>query len=214
MNATLHGVTNDGNGVDISVDMFKTAILSNLKHFGIDGPIGLKVIKRGASPDGGGTVYFNCPIVKNLTSVQLLDEGTVQKVRGIAYTSRCPHNISTRLIESSRTHLKEFCDDVYIHADEYKRKDSGNSSGYGLILVAETSNGCILASEKMAKPQQTPEDLAKEAVDLFLLEILRGGCLDTTSQSLAILFMALGPEDVSKVKIGKLTPYTYVSIKK
>jgi RNA 3'-terminal phosphate cyclase-like protein len=42
------------------------------------------------------------------------------------------------------------------------------------------------------------------------MEILRRGVVDSVSQSVAILFMALGPEDVSKIRVGKLTEYTYV----
>lgn len=36
----------------------------------------------------------------------------------------------------------------------------------------------------------------------------QGGCVDTQNQSLALLFMVLGPEDVSKVRLGKLSPFT------
>lgn len=39
-------------------------------------------------------------------------------------------------------------------------------------------------------------------------EIYLGGVVDSTSQSLAILYMALGPKDVSKLVIGPLTDYT------
>ena len=34
--------------------------------------------------------------------------------------------------------------------------------------------------------------------------------MDSVHQSLALLFMVLCPEDVSKVRLGKLTPHTYV----
>lgn len=44
------------------------------------------------------------------------------------------------------------------------------------------------------------------------MEILRRGVVDSVSQSVAILFMALGPEDVSKIRVGKLTEYTYAPL--
>jgi hypothetical protein len=34
------------------------------------------------------------------------------------------------------------------------------------------------------------------------LQIARGGCVDTASQPLMFTFMALGPEDVSRLRIG------------
>ncbi|XP_031462024.1 RNA 3'-terminal phosphate cyclase-like protein [Phasianus colchicus] len=38
--------------------------------------------------------------------------------------------------------------------------------------------------------------------------ILQGGCVDSTNQSLALLLMTLGQQDVSKVLLGPLSPYT------
>lgn len=43
---------------------------------------------------------------------------------------------------------------------------------------------------------------------LLLEEITRGGVIDTQSQAPCLLLMALGPEDVSKVRFGKLSPFT------
>lgn len=39
-------------------------------------------------------------------------------------------------------------------------------------------------------------------------EISVGGCTDCAAQSLAILFMALGPKDVSKLVTGSLSEYS------
>jgi hypothetical protein len=40
------------------------------------------------------------------------------------------------------------------------------------------------------------------------LHVPQGGCVDTQNQSLALLFMVLGAEDVSKIRLGKLSPFT------
>jgi RNA 3'-terminal phosphate cyclase-like protein len=53
-----------------------------------------------------------------------------------------------------------------------------------------------------------PEELGREGAARLLEEIYRGGCVDSASQSLAALLMALGPPDVSKVLAGPLSPYT------
>lgn len=53
-----------------------------------------------------------------------------------------------------------------------------------------------------------PEDLGKEAAEMLLEEIYRGGCVDSRHQSLALLYMILGHRDVSKILTGPLTPYT------
>ena len=53
-----------------------------------------------------------------------------------------------------------------------------------------------------------PEDLGKLGAKMLLEEIFRGGCADSCSQSIAALFMSMGPADVSKYMVGPLSPYT------
>jgi RNA 3'-terminal phosphate cyclase-like protein len=43
--------------------------------------------------------------------------------------------------------------------------------------------------------------------------IRRGGCLDTSCQSLALLWMCLTPEDVSRIRLGTLSMYTVESLR-
>ncbi len=38
--------------------------------------------------------------------------------------------------------------------------------------------------------------------------MMQGGCIDTAHQSLALLLMALTPEDVSRIRTGPLSPHT------
>lgn len=53
-----------------------------------------------------------------------------------------------------------------------------------------------------------PEDLGTAAAQRLLHEIYLNGVVDSTSQSLAILLMSLGPKDVSKLVIGPLSDYS------
>ena len=58
-----------------------------------------------------------------------------------------------------------------------------------------------------------PEDLGQLVATNLLEEIYRGGCADSFSQSLAALYMCLGPPDVSKYLVGPLSPYTVQYLK-
>ena len=87
-----------------------------------------------------------------------------------------------------------------------------------------------MSAELMAEGQTLPEDLGEKCCSLLLEEIMRvcplamnasiiriifvsqGGCVDTANQSLLLTFMALGPEDLTRLRIGKLSEYTYVSL--
>jgi RNA 3'-terminal phosphate cyclase-like protein len=208
LKATLTGITNSSDGLDLSVDLFRTVTLPNLRHVGIDEGLSFKILKRGASPNGGGLVVFECPIVKHLKPIQFLDEGKVKRIRGIAYSTRVSPQFSGRMIEAAKRRLTQFTGDVYLYADHYKGNESGQSPGFGLSLVAETTTHCLLSGEMMANAQSLPEDVAENACNNLLHEILMRGCVDTPHQSLMFLLMALGPEDVSKIRVGKLSPYS------
>ncbi|KAJ3212963.1 rRNA-processing endoribonuclease [Dinochytrium kinnereticum] len=54
----------------------------------------------------------------------------------------------------------------------------------------------------------TPEDLGVRTARLLLTEIRKSGCVDTISQWLVCLMLALGPEDVGKVRVGQVGIFT------
>ncbi|GAB1302308.1 RNA 3'-terminal phosphate cyclase-like protein [Apodemus speciosus] len=208
----LRGVTNDQ--VDPSVDVLKATALPLLKQFGIDGEsFELKILRRGMPPGGGGEVLFSCPVRKVLKPVQLTDPGKIKRIRGMAYSVRVSPQMANRIVDSARSILNKFIPDIYIYTDHMKGVNSGKSPGFGLSLVAETTNGTFLSAELASNPQGQgaavlPEDLGRNCAKLLLEEIYRGGCVDSTNQSLVLLLMTLGQQDVSKVLLGPLSPYT------
>uniref|UniRef100_H3D6Q6 RNA terminal phosphate cyclase-like 1 n=1 Tax=Tetraodon nigroviridis TaxID=99883 RepID=H3D6Q6_TETNG len=211
LKATLRGVTNDP--VDPTVDLLKSTSLPLMKRFGVDGEaFVLKVVKRGMAPGGGGEVFFSCPACR-LKPVQLTDPGKIKRIRGVAYSARVSPQMANRIVESARSVLNQFLPDIYIHTDHMKGASSGRSPGFGLTLVAETLNGFFHSAEMSSTPHGQgepvlPEDLGRNCAMLLLEEIYRGGCVDSSNQSLALLLMTLGQQDVSKVLLGPLSPYT------
>lgn len=138
---TLNGITN--NELDISVDLLRTVTIPLISKFGLE-DIELKVCsskiltscflffffwkkikKRGAPPKGGGQIYFKSSIVRSLKSIQLLDEGKIRRIRGIAYCTRISPQIANRMVDSARSILSQFQSDIFIYTDHYKGSDSG-----------------------------------------------------------------------------------------
>lgn len=233
LNLTISGVTNDN--ADLSVDLIRTVLLPQLVRFGVsDSAIELKVLKRGARPLGGGQINLKIPNVRALKSVQFVDGGLVNRIRGIAYCTRISPLMANRMQEAARSVLTRFIPDVYIYTDVYKGAESGLSPGYALSLVAETNTQAILSTECAYRPRKhedpaagagsasvgvedslvndynfpTPEDLGVRAARQLMTEIKKGGTVDTISQWLNLVFIALGPENVGKVRIGALAPFT------
>uniref|UniRef100_A0A8C5KTE4 RNA 3'-terminal phosphate cyclase-like protein n=1 Tax=Jaculus jaculus TaxID=51337 RepID=A0A8C5KTE4_JACJA len=194
----LRGVTNDQ--VDPSVDILKATALPLLKQFGIDGEsFELKILRRGIPPGGGGEVLFSCPVRKVLKPVQLTDTGKIKRIRRMAYSVRVSPQMANRIVDSARSILNKFIPGIYIYTDHMKGINSGKSPGFGLPLVAESTNGTFLSAELASSPQgQGAADLGRNCAQLLLEEIYRAGCVDSTNQS---------PQDVSKLLLGPLPPY-------
>jgi len=86
--------------------------------------------------------------------------------------------------------------------------DLGRSPGYALSLVAESTTTAMHCSEAVSKPGAAPEDVALDAAHALLAEISRGGCVDRKHQSLVLLLMILGSEDVGRCRMGEPSPRT------
>ena len=53
-----------------------------------------------------------------------------------------------------------------------------------------------------------PEEVGASASEGLLREISDRGVVDSANQALLLTLMSLGPEDVSVVRLGELTPFT------
>lgn len=131
-----------------------------------------------------------------------------------------PCDVAFRMVDGARGMLKGLLGDVHIFTDAVKGKSSGNSPGYGITLVAETTTGHLISSEAYVmrageshsliadEPQELiiPEDIGKYAAASILDQIEKGGVADGTHQEILLLLCALGPELLSEIRLGPLTP--------
>ncbi|SPP89331.1 blast:Probable RNA 3'-terminal phosphate cyclase-like protein [Drosophila guanche] len=207
LHCTLRGVTNSKDSP--SVDHIKGAALSLLKRFLlVDEGLDLRVVKRGVAPLGGGEIEFRCPVRKNLRGIQCQAQGMIKRIRGTVYACKVSPAMANRTVEAAKGCMLKFLPDVYIYTDQNRGKMSGNSPGFGICLLAETSDGvCFAADCSSNTPDESdtpavPEDLGQEVAMRLLDEIYRGGCCDSAYQWLAALYMALGQKHVSKFLTG------------
>ncbi len=102
-----------------------------------------------------------------------------------------------------------------------------------MTLVATSTSGCTYTASRSTgaargtgegaaaaaaaggapPPPPLPEELGRAAAGLLLDEIERGGCVDSRAQPLVLLLMALGPEDVSRVRLGQLSPAAVATLR-
>ncbi|MED6138372.1 hypothetical protein PIB30_073713 [Stylosanthes scabra] len=219
---TLKGITNDSK--DPSVDTFKSTVLPMLKRFGVPAEgLSLKIESRGVPPNGGGEVILSLPVVQSLSAVNWTDEGFVKKIRGITFSTKVSAQFENSMIRAARGIFNPLLSDVHIFTDHRSGPQAGNSPGYGISLVAETTTGCLISADTAishARHEETagleddskeglmpPEDVGRGIANILLGEIAQGGVVDSTHQGLLFLLCALCPQDFSKIRVGKLSQH-------
>lgn len=144
----LKGITNgsccdDGTyPLDPSVDLFRSVIPPLMARLGMESDaLSISVTKRGLYPLGKGEVEFSCPVLRKVNPVQLVEEGRVKRVRGLAFTSQVSPQFAVRMIDRARWVLNDFLPDVWVYNVASKPGKDGPSPGYGITLIAETMKG-------------------------------------------------------------------------
>lgn len=228
LSLTLKGITTGEH--DLGVDLIRTVSLPILSLFlpsasSLASSLELRITARGAAPLGGGSVYFRCPLLPNaassgagnmggmLRTLDFTNAGRIKRIRGVASATRVSPQMANRMVEAARGILNRYIPDLYLFADVYRGEEAGKSPGFGLSLVASSNTGALHCSECISKPGQTPEEVAIEAARMLLTEIATMGCVPRTHQSMALLLMALGPQDVGKARFGQLTPQAIVTLR-
>lgn len=207
----------------MQADVLRTVTLPVLSLFlpspsSLASSLELRIRARGASPNGGGSLFFRCPLLPNASStgagtaggmlrtVDFTSPGRIKRIRGVASATRVSPQMANRMVEAARGVLNRYIPDLYLFADVYRGEEAGKSPGFALSLVSSSTTGALHCSESVSKPGQTPEDVALEAARALLVEISTRGCVPRSHQPLFLLLMALGPQDVSKARLGALTP--------
>ena len=89
-----------------------------------------------------------------------------------------------RVVDSAKGFLIKFLPDVYVYTDHSKGQAAGASAGYGVSLVAESTEGCIYGADAAASPGELPDDVGERAAKMLVREVAMGGCVDASSQLL------------------------------
>ncbi|MES1908007.1 MAG: hypothetical protein MHM6MM_001021 [Cercozoa sp. M6MM] len=211
---TLHGVTNCPEDKDISVDVLRQVTPTLLKRFGIDmEDFQIKVVKRSCNNKGGGQVDVRLPALRqSLSPIDLCDFGKVKRIRGTVFTARVAPVTASRVATAARGIFNRLLPDVWLYTEHAKGAGAA-SAGYGAYAVAETTTGvsvsteCFGASRCLANGLkiENAEDMGRALAHMLLQEVSHAPCVDGAHQTLVLTLMALGPEDVSKVRTGPLT---------
>ncbi|KAH8657648.1 RNA 3'-terminal phosphate cyclase/enolpyruvate transferase [Tricladium varicosporioides] len=208
---------------DVSVDTVRTAILPLYERFGVLGTkMELRILQRScAGPGGkggGGVVELRFGSQVRLPKTLHLNRspGRVKRIRGVAYCTGVAASGNARMIHEARRLLNGLVADVHIAA-QYDQaplvSDKGEPGkkrrtgvGFGLSLVAESSVDGVIYSADATAPSMggvTPEDIGKMCALQLLECVSDGGCVTKVGAGTVLTLMAMGSEDVGRVRLGR-----------
>ncbi|XP_018333116.1 RNA 3'-terminal phosphate cyclase [Agrilus planipennis] len=191
--------------IDYTTEVFRPI----LEKFGAT--FDFKLIKRGYFPKGGGEIIVNVKPVKQLRSVEMLEPGNVISIYGWSFVAgSLPIKLAHIMADSATRRLKSLQNNINI--ERYKESpEVANSNCSGLIIIAETSTGCILGGSALGKRNETLEQTGTNAAEELLTSIQEGACVDKHCQDQIIILMALA-KGISKIRVGKITLHTETAI--
>ncbi|KAK7951421.1 uncharacterized protein PG986_007149 [Apiospora aurea] len=208
---------------DLSIDSFRTAILPLYDLFGIPAMrIELRVLQRSCAGHkgvgGAGIVELRFASQVRLPKTLHLNRspGRIRRIRGVAYATGVSASNNARMIHSAREVLNPLVSDIHVAA-QYDQAPSTQGTekaagkrrigiGFGMSLVAESSAAGVFYSADVVAPSEggvVPEDIGKRCAYQLLETIQKGGCASFAASNTVLTLMAMGSEDVGRLRLGR-----------
>lgn len=195
----------------------KNLDLSEKEHF-----LSVHVEKRGYYPIGKGVVQcalhpsmerFHGP----LKPVHITSRGKCIKIHIQSfYAGKCPKIIALKMGKSAQRCIQlaskhqEIEEDMKVTMEVIEHVPAVGSAS-GILIIAETESGCLLASSGLGDRREKPEQTGVKAAEDLICDLRAGGCVDEWLQDQLIIFMALA-NGTSSIKTGCLTQHTKTAI--
>ncbi|KAG8003318.1 RNA 3'-terminal phosphate cyclase [Nibea albiflora] len=166
----------------------------------------------GYYPKGGGEVVVTVNPVKELQPVIMMERGNITKIYGRAFVAgvlpfKLAKDMSTAAVRTIRKEIKE----LYINIQPLQEKEKACGNGNGIIIIAESSTGCVFAGSALGKKGVYADKIGIEAAEMLLRNIRHNGCVDEFLQDQLIIFMALA-KGTSRIRTGAVTLHTQTAI--
>lgn len=192
--------------IDYTVKVFKPIV----EKFGVNFDCDIRM--RGYYPKGGGEVMVTVNPVKELQPVVMTERGNITKIYGRAFVAgvlpfKLAKDMSTAAVRTIRKEIK----DLYINIQPLQEKEKASGNGNGIIIIAESSTGCVFAGSALGKKGVYADKVGIEAAEMLLRNIRHNGCVDEFLQDQLIIFMALA-KGRSRIRTGAVTLHTQTAI--
>jgi RNA 3'-terminal phosphate cyclase (ATP) len=172
-----------------------------------------KVIRRGYFPKGGGEVHVRIqPCRRPLRPIQLTERGDVCEIRIRAfYAGKLPRHLAQTMADAAHNYLQKHITKALHYNVQVVMEHQAVGSGLGILIVAKTTTGCLLAGSALSAPKKVAGQVGIDAAAELYATLQDGGCVDEWLQDQLIIFMALA-EGSSEMLTGSLTLHTQTAI--
>ncbi|MEM4352486.1 MAG: RNA 3'-terminal phosphate cyclase [Candidatus Caldarchaeum sp.] len=208
---TIRGGTNNPNAP--TIEYFEKIFIPAIAHAGVES--GVKLLKRGFYPRGGGIVEGYVRPVKKLAAFNLVGRPRILEIMGLAYTSKLPAHVAERMASSCEKHLAakgyrrvSISREVLDERDERCAVDPGA----GIFLMAVCEDGVVLGVDKLGERGVPAERVGEEAAAELVDELSRGAPVDKHLGDMLVIYSALA-DGRSVYEVSRLTSHTATSIK-
>ncbi|CAL8469495.1 g9036 [Coccomyxa elongata] len=182
-----------------------------------------KLERRGFYPKGGGHMSLAVRCLAQgakLPAFNLTESGDVSSIRVHAFAAGKlkgspggPPCVAGRMVASAVGVLRQnLGPDVNITTEVTEEtEESAFGDGAGMLMVATTTEGCLLGASALAERGKTSDELGEGAAKALLEDIYAGGAVDCWLQDQLIIFMALA-DGVSSITCSRPTLHTETAI--
>lgn len=120
------------------------------------------------------------PIHGPLPPVTLTNRGTIKSIRGKAYVAGLRPSVAVQMRTSATSKLIAAGIDKQLILIEDVRESERDAvgSGSGIVLWAETEEGCIIGGSAIGAKSKSPTSVANDAVKELMSNLEHGGCVD------------------------------------
>jgi RNA 3'-phosphate cyclase len=165
---------------------FSQVLLPTLQSTGIS--VDAEIERWGFYPRGGGKIRLKINPAHQLKAINLVDRGSLKKVRGLSGISSLPKHVAERQKDHALKRIQEELRtdaeiDILYHAPS-------NGQGSFLFLLAEHER-TLAGFSSLGARGKPAEKVADEAVDSLKDYMESGGCIDPYLADQVLPFMAL-----------------------
>jgi len=178
-------------------------LLPILRSMGAD--IEIRMVRPGYYPKGQGELGVTVkPLSKPLKPIDLIRQGTVKAVRGVALASQLKEQqVAPRMAQTAGELIRRrgFTQEIEIQEDS-----SAVQRGAGLMILAETDQGCVLGADQAGKIGRKAESIAHFVVNQLFEDLDTGATVDRHVADQLILFAALA-QGTSQYRVPMITDH-------